>query len=83
VLRLVGVVDPPVEAAPSAAELRGLPSRGEHGAADPRLKDPAALPGAQLVLDGRILGSVASLRPMAWVVLEAVALARPFRTTAS
>jgi len=45
------------------------------GLLDPGLEDRSALPGAQLVLDGRILGSIASLRPMAWVVLEAVALA--------
>ena len=32
VLRLVGVVDPPVESARPAADLRSLPSRGGHGA---------------------------------------------------
>ena len=33
VLRLVGVVDPPPEPNRPAAELRSLPSRGDHGVA--------------------------------------------------
>lgn len=33
VLRLVGVVDPPLEPSRPETELRSLPSRGDHGAA--------------------------------------------------
>jgi len=45
------------------------------GPLEPRPESRSTLPGSQLVLDERVLGCVESLRPMAWVVLEAVALA--------
>lgn len=44
------------------------------GLLDPRPEGCSSVSGSYLLLDGRVVGSVESLRPMAWVVLEAVAL---------